>query len=64
MDRDDLTGATWRTSSYSSGNGQCVEVARTTKVVALRDSKNPAGRALRFSDQQWAVFTLGLESQH
>jgi hypothetical protein len=64
MDRDDLTGAVWRTSSYSSGNGQCVEVARTTKVVVLRDSKNPAGDVLRFPRQQWAVFTLGLEPQH
>lgn len=61
MGQHDLTGAGWRTSSYSSGEGQCVEVAPIQDGVALRDSKNPSGGVLRFSGQQWAVFTLGLE---
>jgi hypothetical protein len=37
---------TWRKSSYSgSNNGECVELAGTLDLV--RDSKNPAGPALR-----------------
>ncbi len=44
----DLTGATWRKSSYSSANGgNCVEVARNLPgAVAVRDSKgwSPARR--------------------
>lgn len=60
MDRHELTGAAWRTSTYSSGDGECVEVAPILDGVALRDSKNPLGGVLRFSDQQWAVFTLAL----
>ncbi|HKN96498.1 MAG TPA: DUF397 domain-containing protein [Pseudonocardiaceae bacterium] len=38
---DDLSALTWRTSSYSSGNGQCVEVAFEGERVAVRDSKHP-----------------------
>ena len=45
----DLTGATWRKSSFSGGNGgTCVEIAfvpgpdkSSGRVVAVRDSKNP-----------------------
>lgn len=40
----DLSTATWRKSSYSSGGGnQCVEVAVMPSAIAIRDSKNPAG---------------------
>ncbi|RCV48004.1 DUF397 domain-containing protein, partial [Marinitenerispora sediminis] len=37
----ECTSATWSTSSYSSGNGACVEYAHLSPAVALRDSKNP-----------------------
>ena len=54
----DLTGATWRKSTYSNGNGgNCIEAATTRDgSTALRDSKNPAGRALLFSASQWHTF--------
>jgi hypothetical protein len=55
----DLTGAQWRKSSYSSGNGgNCVEVARNLPgVVAVRDSKNPEGPALAVEPEDWKAFT-------
>jgi uncharacterized protein DUF397 len=56
----ELVGAEWRKSTRSSGTGQCVEVARNLPgVVALRDSKDPAGPALLVSPSGWAGF-LGL----
>ncbi|MGW1059633.1 DUF397 domain-containing protein [Micromonospora rubida] len=56
----DLAGAVWRTSSRSNDQGLCVEVADnladTVGVVAVRDSKNPAGPALAVSPPGWTAF--------
>ena len=51
-----LTDAQWRKSSYSSGNGQCVEVADLPAAIAVRDSKDPAGPKLIFTRDAWAAF--------
>ncbi|MEV3874483.1 DUF397 domain-containing protein [Streptomyces sp. NPDC049906] len=56
MENTDLTRAEWRTSSYSSGNGQCVEIAVLTEVVAMRDSKRPSGPILRFTNEEFSTF--------
>ncbi|HEX3648933.1 MAG TPA: DUF397 domain-containing protein [Pseudonocardiaceae bacterium] len=37
----DRSPLVWRTSSYSGGQGQCVEVAFRDGRVGLRDSKHP-----------------------
>ena len=66
----DLTGAAWRKSSFSSGNGgACVEVAvvpggtaGSGSLVALRDSKDPAGPALVFTPAQWRAFLSGVHT--
>lgn len=42
----DLSNAAWRKSSRSTQSGECVEVAGLAGVVAVRDSKNPAGGVL------------------
>jgi hypothetical protein len=60
----DLTGTTWHKSSYSGNDGgNCVEVARDLPgVVAVRDSKNPAGPALLLSPQAWRAFTAAVKA--
>lgn len=62
MERD-LTRAAWLKASYSGDNGgACVEVARNLPgVVAVRDSKDPAGPALVFSQDEWAAFTAAIK---
>jgi hypothetical protein len=54
----EVTGVSWRKSSYSGSNdGNCVEVGGTGRAVAVRDSKTPGGPVLAFAPQAWAAFT-------
>jgi hypothetical protein len=53
------SGAVWRTSSYSAGDHtECVEVAALAAIpaVAARDSKDPDGGMLTFSQRAWGAF--------
>ncbi|MFB6668515.1 DUF397 domain-containing protein [Streptomyces parvus] len=42
----ELAAATWRTSSYSAANNECVEVATAGPWVGLRDSTRPHAATL------------------
>ncbi len=47
----------WFKSSYSTGSGgECIEVATATATVHVRDSKDPHGPTLAFSDDAWTSF--------
>lgn len=49
-------------STYSTDNGNCVEVAANLPgLVAVRDSKVPAGPALVVAPAQWSAFLGGLK---
>ena len=54
----DLTGARWRESTRSGPDGgNCVEVAdNIPDLVAVRDSKDPAGPVLAFGPAAWRAF--------
>lgn len=57
----DLSEASWFKSTYSGGQTDCVEVAWLAGgVVGVRDSKDPAGPALRFTPAAWDSFTAGV----
>jgi hypothetical protein len=53
---------TWKKSSYSGGNGDCVEVASLGDGVAVRDSKNPDGPRLYFTPSEWEAFRQGVKA--
>jgi hypothetical protein len=63
----ELPDVRWLRSSYSTGANNCVETARPhagpwTGLLAVRDSKDPAGPALLFSPGSWAGFTAAFQS--
>ncbi|MFE9441482.1 DUF397 domain-containing protein [Streptomyces sp. NPDC006602] len=53
----DLSGARWRSSTYSGGNNECVEVADGLPcIVPIRDSKCATGPVLAFRPHAWSAF--------
>lgn len=46
----------WRKARRSMNNGNCTEVAVTTGMVAVRDSKDPQGPVLFYPATSWASF--------
>jgi len=54
---------TWQKSSYSSAQGNCVEVASNLPgLVAVRDSKDPGGGHLTFERRAWEAFTAKVKA--
>jgi hypothetical protein len=54
-----LLSIQWRKSTRSSGNGNCVEFADLGALVAVRDTKDRTGPALRFTPDSWRAFVAG-----
>ncbi|NLU80458.1 DUF397 domain-containing protein [Micromonospora sp. HNM0581] len=61
----DVTGANWRTSTYSGTNGgSCVEVADNLRgVVLVRDTKDRDGGTLLFGQRSWRSFVTLVKQQ-
>ncbi|MHC0430207.1 DUF397 domain-containing protein [Streptomyces sp. O3] len=61
MNKVDLQNAHWFKSSYSNGNGNCVEVANLGTAVAVRDSKQQsAGPVLTNTVEGWQAFIVSV----
>jgi hypothetical protein len=54
--------ATWRKSTFSGQNGDCIELAPTVGGVLMRDSKDPHGPRLRFTRAELAAFLDGAKA--
>jgi hypothetical protein len=56
-------GGRWRTSRYSNGQAECVEVAQPRPgIIAVRDSKDPGGPRLAFGPGQWRAFAVRVKA--
>ncbi|MER7347682.1 DUF397 domain-containing protein [Streptomyces aurantiacus] len=55
------TDLNWFKSSYSgSQGGECLEVARSTVAVHIRDSKTPDGPTVTIERATWTAFLAPL----
>jgi len=57
-----LSRATWRKSSHSQRQNNCVEIATTANWVGIRDSKlSIDGPILTVTTAEWTAFTAGVK---
>ncbi|GAA2231902.1 hypothetical protein GCM10010232_18220 [Streptomyces amakusaensis] len=56
MNRKDPNSTQWLKSTYSNGNGNCVEVCVAPRTVAMRDSKVTDGPAVTMDPSAWSSF--------
>lgn len=53
--------AIWRKSTYSGGQGECLELAPNIPAFApVRDSKTPTGPVIPFGRHAWRAFVAHL----
>ena len=59
----DVTGVTWRTSSYTNGGGECVEVADLPDGGRLvRDTKDRTRPPFHCTGAAWHAFRAGVKA--
>ena len=51
----------WRVTSYTGGQGNCVEVGTSAATVSVRDTKDEKGPVLHFELPVWRAFTERLK---
>ncbi|MEU5876890.1 DUF397 domain-containing protein [Spirillospora sp. NPDC047279] len=57
MDGSEPLTLQWRKARRSGSTGECVETARSSDRVFVRDSKDPDGPRLGFDRGAWRAFT-------
>lgn len=61
--KQDSTPVAWRKSTYSNGQGDCVEIGTgNLDIVPVRDSKDPEGPTLAFPAAAFASFVAAIKA--
>jgi hypothetical protein len=61
----DSRNTSWKKSSYSAANGDCVAVGQLVNGrIGVRDTKDAAELALRFSPNEWRTFIGEVKQDH
>jgi Domain of unknown function (DUF397) len=61
MDRVDTLR--WRKSTFSgNGGGNCVDIADDGEKIYVRNSKNPGGMVVSFTQSEWTAFISGAKN--
>jgi Domain of unknown function (DUF397) len=55
-------GVTWKKSSWSAHNGNCVEVAALSASIGVRDSKDASSPILIFDRGAWSQFLVNAKN--
>jgi uncharacterized protein DUF397 len=58
-----LRDAAFRKSSFSSSNGECIEIARVDIRFGMRDSKDPFGPLLAVPVDRGDAFLTAIKSE-
>lgn len=51
----------WRKASFCQLR-ECVEVARQNGMISMRNSREPAGRILQYTDEEWESFVRSVKA--
>jgi hypothetical protein len=57
-----MNGVSWRTSTYTGGEGNCVETGSDAGSVLVRDTKNRSGLVLSVPPKALLAFTASLKA--
>ena len=57
-----IDSVSWRKSSYSNADGNCVEVAHLPSSVVVRNSREPDGLVQLYSIVAWTSFVQCVKS--
>jgi hypothetical protein len=58
---EDRAAVVWQRSSFCNA-GTCVEVAKTSRMVVVRDGKDPESEILAFNVSEWVAFVAGVRA--